>query len=139
MDDMKGNNYPKKNTESNIINQVFSFLNCEFKTGEILLSHLGSPKKVKSFYQIMSYLKKSKKKYVNRKYFERICLLRENEIGYKMLLRVSHKLKVLTVQEFQRELAVLIIGFLKNESEVTILTSRKMNRQTTAEHLMRRR
>lgn len=55
-------------------------------------------KKVKSFYQILKYIKKFKKKYVNRKYLSHLCILKEDNVGYKMILRGCNKMKVLTVE-----------------------------------------
>lgn len=95
--------------------------------------------KVKSFCQIMKDLKKSKKKYVNRKYLEHLCAMDEQQPGYKMIMRFINKMKVLSVEEFRRAFSTLALNYLKNESTNSILTSRKINRQTTVEHLSRKR
>ena len=64
-----------KNAESNIVNQILSFLFNESKTKVFLNNHFKDDKKVKSFNQIMNSMKKTKKKYANRKYLENWLLL----------------------------------------------------------------
>lgn len=96
-------------------------------------------KKIASFYQILKVIKKRKKKYINRKYLCTLCTIKEKDIGYKMLLRARNKMNVLSVPEFQKILCTLIIYYLKDESEINIITSKKINRFTFMEHLERRR
>lgn len=48
-------------------------------------------------------------------------------------------MNVLSVPEFQKILCTLIIYYLKDESEINIITSKKINRFTFMEHLERRR
>ena len=128
-----------KNTESNLINQIFSFLLNEQKNISFLKSYLSEAKKIKSFYQTMKDLKKYKKKYVNRKYIEKICMMQPNETGYKMLVRSLNKMNVLSVKEFQTTAAILTIHYLKKQSDTTILTSRKLSSETVSDHLKRKR
>lgn len=98
-----------------------------------------SPEKVASFYQIVKDLKKRKKKYINRKYLSTVCTLKENDVGYKMLTRVSKKMNVLTIPEFQKVFAILAIYYLDKECVCNLLTSKKINRFTQTEHLQRKR
>lgn len=98
-----------------------------------------TPEKVASFYQIVKDLKKRKKKYINRKYLSTVCTLKENDVGYKMLTRVSKKMNVLTIPEFQKVFAILAIYYLDKECVCNLLTSKKINRFTQTEHLQRKR
>jgi hypothetical protein len=84
-------------------------------------------------------IKKRKKKYINRKYLCTLCTIKEKDIGFKMLLRARNKMNVLSVPEFQKILSTLIIYYLKDESEINIITSKKINKSTFMEHLERRR
>lgn len=42
--------YAKKNVESNVVNQIFSYLNTKCKSGKVLLQILGNEEKVDAFY-----------------------------------------------------------------------------------------
>lgn len=68
----EGVKYKKKNTESNISNQVFSFICNKTKSRPYLvkiLKHyqLLSAKNITLFYSYMSVVKRSKTKYMNKK------------------------------------------------------------------------
>lgn len=52
-----------------------------------------------------------------------------------MLLRAKNKMNVLSVEEFQKLLSFLIIYYLNKESEINIITSKKINKMTIMEHL----
>ena len=63
--------YKKKNTESNIVNQTFSYLNSQKSRREVLRL-LNNSEKVKEFYHLMEKVKKGSKKYINRKYIKQL-------------------------------------------------------------------
>jgi hypothetical protein len=68
--------YLKKNTESNISNQVFSFLASQNKSGpylQRLIERLGlkQPEEVTiAYYHYMRVIKWQKRKYLNKKFLE---------------------------------------------------------------------
>lgn len=68
--------YPKKNTESNIANRIFSFINLDQKSREVVERCLIDEKKILSFYQMLKDIKKRKKKYINRKYLCNLCVVK---------------------------------------------------------------
>lgn len=65
--------------ESNISNQVFSYITNEHKSMDALLRILkGNAKKVETFYLYISVFARSKKKYLSRKYLGELCVLTES-------------------------------------------------------------
>ena len=130
---------PKKNTQSNIINQIISHLCNKKLTQHTLKNLLKDNKKVASFYQIAQYLKKSKKKYVTIKYLEHVCFMGAHDVGYKMLIRMRNKMNALTIHEFQRGVAILSFYYLRCIFDSAILTSIKVNKNTILEHMERKR
>lgn len=109
--------YPKKNTESNIVNQIFSFACHEQRSYKTIAKlYKGDENKVKSFYQITKFVKKQKKKYINRRFLVNLCLIEPTQSGYKMLERLVDKMKVLTVQDFQCAFRLAIMHYLRHQS-----------------------
>lgn len=64
--------YKKKNTESNIINQVFSFLCTNKSRNPVLAFFNKDEQKVNNYYAIMNKVKQSNKKYINRKFLKNL-------------------------------------------------------------------
>lgn len=58
--------YPKKNVESNVVNQVISFISTKAKSKTILQKLLVSEEKVETFYEIMKQAKRKHVRYVGR-------------------------------------------------------------------------
>lgn len=79
----------KKNTESNIVNQIFSYVGCKIKSGKYIDKILDNDKqKIKSYYEFLKTIKKRKKKYINRKFLLDLCILdQESHAGYKLYMR----------------------------------------------------
>lgn len=83
--------YKKKNTESNISNQIFSFLNSKNKSKFLLvkiLSNLNIPVKRASdcFYEYMKAFKKGKSKYMNKKIIGELSVASKNSALFHVLL-----------------------------------------------------
>lgn len=83
----KGKLYKKKNTESNIINQVLSFLTTERSLQ--LLSKLlhDDEEKIRWFYKIMAAIKKANKRYTNRKYLKRLIEFAERSEFHRAYIK----------------------------------------------------
>lgn len=64
--------YKKKNTESNIVNQTFSYLNCDRSKTVVSVYFRQDQKKVEEYYRLMAKVKQCSKKYINRKYLQRL-------------------------------------------------------------------
>jgi hypothetical protein len=76
----------------------------------------------------MNNLKKINKKYVNRKYLKNICLMHKKLLPYKIIAKSKKRLTILTLDEFKKALRTIIIDYLKNGSELAILTSKKLSK-----------
>lgn len=63
--------YKKKNTESNIVNQTFSFLNSD-RSKKQINRILSSSQKVEEYYKVMAKVKQLNKKYINRNYLKKL-------------------------------------------------------------------
>ena len=63
--------YKKKNTESNIVNQTFSFLNSD-RSKKLISRIFNNSQKVEEYYRIMTKIKQLNKKYINRNYLKRL-------------------------------------------------------------------
>lgn len=63
--------YKKKNTESNIVNQTFSFLTSD-RSKKLVLRILKDSQKVEEYYRFMTKLKQLNRKYINRNYLLRL-------------------------------------------------------------------
>jgi hypothetical protein len=60
----------KKNTESNVVNQIFSFLWTPEKSRQFLLKILPDCEKVDVFYQVMRLIKASCRSQLSRHYLK---------------------------------------------------------------------
>lgn len=60
----------KKNTESNVVNQIFSFLWTPEKSREFLTKILKESRKVDAFYQLMRAIKVNCRSQLNRLYLK---------------------------------------------------------------------
>jgi len=66
--------YPKKNTESNLVNQIFSFVSTPYKSMPTLMKILNQDKtKALYYYELFKAVKRGKKKYINRKFLMSLC------------------------------------------------------------------
>ena len=129
--------YKKKNTESNIVNQTFSYLNSH-KSRREAMKLLNNSKKVEEFYRLMAKVKKgSSKKYINRKFIKQLLACEEGTCFFGMFSKA--KIELLTVEEVRRVLRVLTYYFLKNEVELSLLTSAKIYKEALMEHFWRKR
>ena len=63
--------YKKKNTESNIVNQTFSYL-CSDRSKQLASKVLQDSNKVEEYYRIVTKIKQLNKKYINRNYLLRL-------------------------------------------------------------------
>ena len=63
--------YKKKNTESNIVNQTFSYLSSD-RSKQLVSKVLQDSNKVEEYYRIVTKIKQLNKKYINRSYLLRL-------------------------------------------------------------------
>lgn len=128
--------YAKKNVESNVVNQCFSYLTTRTKSYPVLARLLQSEEKIDAFYEIMKQAKKKNNKYMGRSVLESLLQLDDDHPVYilhkKLRFRVSLKLN-----EVRHALRVLTAYFLRSLIVPTILTSSKMDRSTIRQHLTR--
>lgn len=85
----------------------------------------------------MLKIKQGSKKYINRKYLARLLAF-DSKSEFE---RAYHKAKLilLSVQDLQTALRVLLYHFLRNQINQTLLTSCKIYKETLPEHFWRRR
>ncbi len=84
--DPNANKYPKKNAESNLINQIFSYISIPSKSRAALLGLLGGDEgKGRVFYERMRSLKRHNKKYINRNYLKELLLMEQQHIIHGIL------------------------------------------------------
>ncbi len=128
--------YAKKNVESNVVNQCFSYLTTRSKSYPMLARLLPTEEKIDAFYEIMKQAKKKNNKYMGRAVLESLLQLDDDHPVYilhkKLRFRVSLKLS-----EVRHALRVLTSYFLRTLIAPTILTSTKMDRSTIRQHLTR--
>lgn len=131
----------KKNTESNIVNQIFSYIGCKVKSGQCVHALFNNDVfKIKSFYDFIKTIKKRKKKYINRKFLLDLCILDEKtHAGYKLFLREKGYRNSLTRDELKSVLRRLFVFYLNSECILSIATSKKLSPEAWQEHLYRRR
>lgn len=78
--------YPKKNAESNLINQIFSYISIPSKSKNALLRLIeGDEEKAGHFYEIMRTLKRQNKKYINRNYLKGLLMMEKSHIIHGIL------------------------------------------------------
>lgn len=136
---MAGFKYAKKNAESNIINQIFSYLSIRAKSEGLVERLLGREDgKVGIYYELMRQIKKKNHKYINRGYLKNLLELEKDHTAHAILRKIDYK-KVLPIDRLRSALRVLIHYYLQNICTRTILTSSKLDRLTRKEHLQRRR
>lgn len=116
--------YKKKNTESNIVNQTFSFLNSDRSKSVVEQYFKGEPEKVEEYYRLMAKVKQCSKKYINRKYLQRLLSF-EAKTEFERAFTKA-KLRLLTVNEIRHALRALMFNFLRDQSTQTLLTSSKI-------------
>lgn len=100
-----------KNTETNISNQIFSFI-CSDKSQSIIKKIFREDlEKVEEFYKIMKKIKKNTKKYLNRE--EIIDLIRfDSTSRYIKVYKKSHWR--LEIEEIKKVLRIAVNFFLCN-------------------------
>lgn len=67
-----GVSYKKKNTESNIVNQTFSYLSSDRSLTMVQASFKGDEGLVEEYYRLMGRVRQLNKKYINRRYLRRL-------------------------------------------------------------------
>ena len=119
----------KKNTESNLVNQIFSYIGCKVKSGRCVNTLLDNDQqKIKSFYDFLKTIKKRKKKYINRKFLLELCILDEKtHAGYKLYLREKGYKNSITREELMTVLRKLFVFYLSSECILSIATSKKLS------------
>lgn len=132
-----GITYKKKNTESNIVNQTFSYLSSERSRSSVLLFFHGDLEKTEQFYRLMGRIRQANKKYINRKYLRRLIDFSSGGEFSRVLAKV--KLTALSAEEVRRLLRTLTFLFLRDQATPTLLTSAKIYKDTLFEHFWRKR
>lgn len=79
--------YKKKNTESNLSNQIYSFISSPKSLDLMLNVFNGNEEKVEELYKLIKKIKKTNKKYMNRTYISELILLREGGTNFKIFKR----------------------------------------------------
>lgn len=103
--------YKKKNTESNIVNQTFSFLNSD-RSKKLIISILKDPRKVEEYYRIIAKIKQLNKKYINRNYLLRLLAFEPSTEFEKAYIKA--KVSLLSIEQVRKVLRVLTFHFLKD-------------------------
>ena len=130
---------PKKNVESNISNQVFSYITNNHKSKEALMRIFKEDhRKVEAFYTYIDIFTRTKKKYLSRKYLGELCVLSESREEIQVIKK-KKKDHVLSIHEFRTAISLLIFHYLREKCVLNILTSVKLSSELRIEHLKRRR
>jgi hypothetical protein len=130
----------KKNTESNISNQAFSFISSKSKSSLFLKriirhSQMNESGLVDLFYEYMRFIKRQKPKYLNKKVLIQLCYDDKGE-GLLASLRLNKVFQNrLPLNEFCRLSRMLLKYFLSHLCPLSIITSKKLSRDTSIEHL----
>jgi hypothetical protein len=131
--------YVKKNAESNVINQIFSYLSIRSKSQGIVTRILkGNASKINLYYDIMKQIKKQNKKYINRCYLKSLLEMDDEHIAHSIARKLDPK-GLFSIEELRRVLRVLLLHYMRGVCINTVLTSSKLDRITKKEHLERRR
>lgn len=105
----------------------------------ILMNHSGNIQRtMATYFEYARVLKKNRSKYVNRK----TLLLISGDLECHMLRAIIESpvySQQLPIKEFCRLVRVLLRYFLLNVNVLTLITSKKLPRDTQREHLERRR
>ena len=128
--------YKKKNTESNLSNQIYSFISSPKSLDLMLNVFNGNEEKVEELYKLIKKIKKTNKKYMNRTYISELILLREGGTNFKIFKRSK---SILTAQEIRKALRISFRYFMANVCDSGLLTSKKMNKCTLMQHFARKR
>lgn len=131
----------KKNTESNLINNVFSFLSSELKSHrEVKTLVNGNEEKLKIFYIFANNLKKLNGKYLNHRNIKALCDLLPQQPQTRMLAKSVKRLQILPISQLRTILRRLIYSYLRGPTSLLpLLTSNKICRVAMVEHLKKRR
>lgn len=93
--------------------------------------------KVKEYYKVMTKIKNSHKKYINRKYLKNLLEFSTESDFYKIYLKTN--VKNIGFEEIRKFLNVLAFHYLREGSYATLLTSSKIYKETLMEHFSRKR
>ena len=132
-----------KNTESNISNQAFSFVSTENKSRKTLcrvleLHYSCSNEMYELYYSYARILKKGTGKYVNKRTLSMISTDPTCEI-LKLISNSPAYSQRLPIHEFSRLIRILLHHFMSQVCQQTIMTSRRMPKESQTKHLQRRR
>ncbi len=87
----------KKNTESNLANNIISYICNPVKSHKTATRLLKSGERVKIFYIFMKNLKKLNNKYVSRKNVEALIDLKSNDPHERVLSKSVKRLELLPI------------------------------------------
>lgn len=140
--DQDGANLFKKNTESNITNQIFSFLSRKNKSSHLLEQitrqyGIFSEELMVNYYTYMEIIKQQKRKYLNRKFL--LDLTKSNNPYLIHLNKHAEFTNILSLANFARLVRVLIHYHLRKLCPLSIISSKKIDSRTFKRHLERRR
>jgi hypothetical protein len=85
----------------------------------------------------MTKVKQGNKKYINRVYLKRLIEFKERSEFERAFIKA--KVALLTLQEMRKALRVLLFNFLREQANLSMLTSSKIYKETLPEHFWRRR
>lgn len=132
----------RRNTETNICNQAFSFLFYPRKSSHLLKRLLTSKAKGKAqqlYYAYVGVLCRLKRRYMNRQVLRKLCLNTKNDLLREITKSLFYRSEVLPIGEFCRLNRILLRDYLENYCQLTVLTSKKMSNQAHLEHFERKR
>jgi hypothetical protein len=87
----------------------------------------GDEMKMHVFYKLMKKIKKINRKYMSRTDIIDLVKVRQGTPSFRICKKFKYPFEL---NELQRVLRILVVYFLKNGCEITLLTSKKMNRST---------
>ena len=124
--------------ESNVVNQIISYITTKNKSRKVLISIFRSNEKVEAFYEIMRQAKKQNSGYMGRVALQN--MLDADEVHPIYILHKKLKSRIqLKMNEIKKALRLLTNHFLRNIIVPTLLTSSKLDKSTIQQHLMRAR
>lgn len=85
----------------------------------------------------MSKIKQASKKYINRKYLERLLAF-ERKSEFERAFQKA-KISLLSIEDLRTAIRALLFNFLRGPINQTLLTSCKIYKETLPEHFWRRR
>lgn len=137
--------YLRKNTESNVSNQAFSFVTTKRKSWSTLMNILKSQpengvKTGKAFFSYMKLLKRScRGKYMNRQTLSMLCNDSSSQILTELTGSPVYNNFELPLRLFCKLTRTMLRAFLSDICVLTVITSKKILKETQVEHLGRRR